>query len=88
MTDDGYISRRIFDARLSLSPGGPYISKKDGQEHIGKPRITIKTLEGKEPIEVSARALLALFFLMQDDNEVRDELRKRAALEKATEREF
>lgn len=84
--DSGYIGRKIFDARLGLSRGGPW-TDKDGKDRIAEPSITIKTLDSKAPMKISARALLALYFLLHDDEEIRNEVRRRATLERDMDKE-
>lgn len=86
MSDD-YIGRKIFDSRIGISLGGRPYTDDEGVERISKKGITIKNTESKAPLKISARALLALYFLMKDDKEVRDTLRQFALEEKGNDRE-
>ena len=77
----------VFDSTITFYDGGVYVDENK-KAHPFKGGIKIKTPSMEHPTKISARALVGIYFVINDNPDIRDFLRSRVAEEKTLEKEL
>lgn len=87
-TSKNGIYRTCFDTKISIYEAGSFIPPGKTEKQTFEAGIKIKAPDMKVASKMSARSLIAIYFLIKDDELVRSELKRRAAIEKGQEKEL
>ena len=77
----------VFDSTITFYEGGVFVDENKKSRPF-KGGVKIKTPSMEHPTKISARALVGIYFVINDNPDIKDFLRSRVAEEKTVEKEL